>query len=146
MSKEIPLTQGMTAIVDDDDFDFLMQWKWYAKKSHSSWYACHTNNGQYPCTTQMHRLIMNAPDGYEVHHKNDNKLDNRKENLQLCTRLTHSLLHRKSGKYLGVQKSGNKWVVRITGFATEEDAARAYDSIMKILFGETTEYNFPPSK
>ncbi len=31
MAKKIPLTQGQAAIVDDDDFEFVNQWKWCAR-------------------------------------------------------------------------------------------------------------------
>jgi hypothetical protein len=32
MAKEIQLTQGKVAIVDDEDFERLMQWKWRVLK------------------------------------------------------------------------------------------------------------------
>lgn len=37
--KRIPLSKGKLAMVDDDDYDWLMQWKWYAHSAHGKWYA-----------------------------------------------------------------------------------------------------------
>lgn len=45
--------------------------------------------------TGEHRLVMGLPDGMVVHHINENKLDNRPENLQIMTRTDHIILHRK---------------------------------------------------
>jgi len=37
--KLIPLTKGKFAMVDDEDYDFLMQWKWCAAKNRNTFYA-----------------------------------------------------------------------------------------------------------
>ena len=39
MAKQIPLTQGYFATVDDEDYDFLSRWKWYARKDQKNFYA-----------------------------------------------------------------------------------------------------------
>jgi len=83
------LTNGKgEALVDDEDFQYLSQFKWcmqdkyYAKRYVSS----RTVNGKQSCKyMQMHREIMNAPDGVQIDHINHNKLDNRKENLRFAT-------------------------------------------------------------
>lgn len=95
--KEIPLTQGKLALVDDDDFASLNLHKWYAKKSHSQWYAVRKEGIRYktpkcrkkPKDTRknirMHNQIMQPEDGNVVHHKDENGLNNQKYNLQECT-------------------------------------------------------------
>ena len=47
-----------------------------------------------------------VPEGYEIHHKNRNKLDNRIENLKLVTRLEHKRFHS------GCIKFGDTWLKR----------------------------------
>lgn len=87
--KEIPLTRGMVAIVDDDDFERINKHKWYAcKKGKQSirWYARRNSRAVY-----MHNEIMTPPHGMEIDHINGNTLDNRKSNLRPVTRYQNSL-------------------------------------------------------
>lgn len=75
---------GATAAVkiDEEDIDKVICLQW------------HITTGGYVESTSgirlLHRLIMNAKEGEEVDHINGNKLDNRKENLRLCTREQNS--------------------------------------------------------
>ena len=93
--------------------------------------------------------------GYVIDHINRNKLDNRFENLRVITARENSYNRTKSissnNKYKGVIKRGNKFVASITkdgnrkeisGFDTEEDAARMYDMMAEELFGEFAGLNF----
>ena len=85
--KEISLTQNKVALVDDEDFEWLNQFKWYACWSGWVWYAIRKSpilDGK-RITILMHREIMNAPNGVPVDHRNSNGLDNRRENVRLCT-------------------------------------------------------------
>jgi len=92
---QIPLTQGKFAIVDIEDYEWLSEHKWFAKKTKSAsepngqYYAARsqrTKKSNAVKTIYMHREIMNCPDGKEVDHANNNKLDNRRENLRVCTK------------------------------------------------------------
>lgn len=87
--KQILLTKGKVTLVDNEDFDFLNQWKWNIS---TSGYA---NRSQYiklgvkkygSKVIRMHRLINNTPDGFFTDHINQNKLDNRKSNLRTVTK------------------------------------------------------------
>ena len=80
--KEIVLTQGQVALVDDEDFEKLNQFKWYAHSAGYNWYAARRNNRKF---VYMHRLIMNAQKDEEVDHINGNGLHNYKVNMRLCT-------------------------------------------------------------
>lgn len=82
----IPLSHGMSAIVDDDDFERLSQFKWsrLIDRSIGGFYASR-KVGANRTTSLMHREILNAPKGVIVDHINRNTLDNRKCNLRLVT-------------------------------------------------------------
>lgn len=79
--KEIPLTQGKVAIVDDEDYEWLMQWKWRYLIGSTNGRAVRSDkiNGRY-VTIYMHREIV--PGSKMVDHINKNSLDNRKINLR----------------------------------------------------------------
>lgn len=89
MAKEIQLTQGKVAIVDDDDFEYLSQWKWQAgrQKNIGSFYAVRTDKGGGKKNTiLMHRVVMKTPSNLQCDHIHHNTLDNRKSELRNCTR------------------------------------------------------------
>lgn len=87
--KEIPLTQGKVAIVDDEDYEALTKWKWCYHKNprNNSGYAVGNSRNQdgKRITIRMHRVILDTPPGYETDHVNGNGLDNRKDNLRVAT-------------------------------------------------------------
>jgi len=151
----IPLTQGKFAIVDADDYDRLATHKWYAYKSGFTYYAGR-RDAHRPII--MHRQIMNAPKGLLVDHINNNGLNNRKNNLRLCTKAQNTLNRRpvcnSASKYKGVcrYRRLNKWQAQIMyhgkrtylgRFVDEETAAIAYDRMAEKLFGEFAYLNFP---
>jgi hypothetical protein len=80
--KQIRLSKGLYALVDDDDFEWLSQWSWYA--SHESrgtkWYAIRREKG---VKIRMHVAIWvrhngPVPKKLVIDHVNHNSLDNRK--------------------------------------------------------------------
>lgn len=75
----IQLTQNKYAKVDDQDFDFLSQWKW----QYNGGYAIHSSRTN---RLSMHLLLLQAPEGKEIDHINRDKLDNRRSNLRIVTR------------------------------------------------------------
>lgn len=90
--KTIPLTFGQRVMVDASDYQYLSQWKWYAKwNSHThSYYA--GRNQKIPKKRRnihfsMSRVILGLERGDQRHaeHKNGNTLDNRRENLRFAT-------------------------------------------------------------
>ena len=84
--KEILLTQGKKAIVDDEDFEGLNRFNWYALRIKQKWYAVRNiriNNKQ--TLVCMHREILNVPNNLQGDHKDGDGLNNQKENLRLAT-------------------------------------------------------------
>ncbi len=150
-TKLIPLTQGKFAIVDDEDYDWLMQWNWYYKV-----YAARSKSKSHSAIL-MHRLIL---PGKMIDHKNGNELDNRKCNLRECTRAENSYNQKgqknSTSKYKGVhwiKKRGIWHACIINGLSTtflgsfrnEEDAAKAYNEAAIKYFGEFARLNIIPS-
>ncbi len=112
--KEIQLTQGQVALVDDEDYEHLNQWKWYAHKFKSTYYAGRTCRASgKPKTIKMHREIMKTPAGFLCDHKDHNGLNNQKCNLRNCTKSENNANGTSMGssKYLGVSyyKAAKKW-------------------------------------
>jgi len=156
-AKLIPLTQDKFAIVDADDYDRLCKYKWYAAKKRRNYYA------KRRCPhgiVAMHRVILNAPRGLVVDHINHNGLDNRKENLRLCTVAQNCRNARPCtrpnqwSKYKGVtfHKRRKHFMAAIRYnrkkyflgyFKNQIDAAKAYDKKARELFGEFAYLNFP---
>ena len=86
--KTIPLTNRPDQLVkvDDDDYDFLMRFKWFAKQSRWGFYACtNVRVKNRVLTFRMHRLIMRCFDDNTIDHINQKHYDNQKENLEIVT-------------------------------------------------------------
>lgn len=82
MTKSIPLSQGKITLVDDEDYEYLNQWKW----TYTEGYAFRMARiGSKRKHTKMHRVIMNTPGDMQTDHINGNGLDNRRANLRICT-------------------------------------------------------------
>ena len=121
--KEIELTQGQVALVDDEDYERLSQWKlWCALKRGRTFYAGRSgtrkNGKRY--VIHMHREILRLqPGDGEVDHINHNGLDNRRSNLRVVSHKINSRNRRKhkcnTSGYNGVvwEKKSKKWRARI---------------------------------
>lgn len=149
--KEIPLTQGKSALVDDEDYPRLSKPRWYAQKDGRTWYAgrhSQTDPAGNRHLILMHRAIIDLPKGMEIDHINGNGLDNRKENLRVVTkRQNQQNWHiRKTSKYPGVgwHKGKGRWQaqIRIKGkkthlgyFTDELEAATTYSVACAVLCG-----------
>ena len=155
MAKIILLTQGKETIVDDDIYEELSKYKWCFCGGKRQNYAIrhNGNNG----TVRMHRIIMQCKKGDIVDHLNGNGLDNRKENLRICTNsqnIQNSKRHKdNTSGYKGVcfHKLGKKWQASLSVngkrkhlglWNTKEDAARAYDISALKEYGDCAKINF----
>ena len=151
--KEIELTQNQVALVDDEDFEYLNQFRWHALKSRSTFYAVRKirliNRKQ--IAIRMHRQILNTPKGMETDHINHCGLDNRRANIRVCTASeNHMNSNSRKGstsKFKGVHwdKNSEKWRARIQYngenkhlgyFPSETEASLAYNKKALELFGE----------
>lgn len=158
MSRKIALTKGFFAWVDDNDFEYLNQWTWH----YSHGYAVRRiRDGKSKKTIIMHRLILNAPGDFQVDHINGNKLDNRKENLRVCSASQNKSnvdapstntsgykgvsFHKIAGRWRATIKINQK-SKHLGHFNDPKDAARAYDLAAIALFGDYARLNFNESR
>lgn len=159
-TKLIRLTQGMFAIVDEDDFERVSQYKWAVEKGKATYYASRgiTLNGK-NTSQKMHSFIIGCSDG-QIDHINGNGLHNYKSNLRKCSH-NQNMMNKKSyrnssSKFKGVvfrpknnnyqaRISLNKKSIHIGCFTNEIDAAKAYNSKAKELFGEFAKLNIIPN-
>lgn len=149
MSKEISLTMGYVAIVDDIDHARLSAYKWQASKRGANIYASTDIDRK---KVYMHRMILNAPADMTVDHISGNGLDNRRSNLRLATLSQNSANRRRmlpnaASKYRGVFLVSNKksWraqifyqgqTIYLGCFLTQWEAAQAYNEAAIKHFGE----------
>lgn len=110
--REIALTQGQVTLVDDEDYDFLMQWKWFAKRipkyPELTFHAMRAQTVPRRTTVSMHRVITNCPTGLVVDHINHNTLDNRRSNLRVCTNAENLANRRYPFNFAGGQQCGGR--------------------------------------
>jgi hypothetical protein len=159
MAREIELTRGMKALVDDDMYEELSRFKWRVRHSWSSWYAMrHGNNGK---SFDMHRVVLGLThgDGIQVDHIDGNGLNNQRSNLRICSN-TENQRNRRVGanntsgfKGVDFHKHSGTWRARISidgrrvflgAFDNSIDAARAYNKAAITCFGEFARLNEIP--
>lgn len=159
MCKEIPLSRGMVALVDDCDYERVSQYKWcidgngYVVRAESYY----VDGKRKRRKIMLHRFIMDAPQGFAVDHRQHDLLDNRRSNLRLATNQQNRANSRPNkncvSQYKGVtlRSKDLKWEahIRINGkrsflgaYLSETDAARAYDVAALTAWGEFAYLNF----
>ncbi len=156
--KRIPLTKGKFALVDDEDYKWLNQWKWHAfkQKTTNCWYARRIiNTYEERFSLGMHRDILKPKKENDCDHIDGNGLNNRRSNLRECTRSQNSQNQVStcgSSKYKGVcwDKDKKKWLasiywkgknVYLARTNNEEDSAIYYNVAAQFLFGEFARLN-----
>lgn len=106
--KEIKLTKGKSALVDDEDFDELNKYKWHFKTDGYAARNFRLYRGK-RTTIRMHQFILVPPTGMVTDHKDRNKLNNQKSNLRICTRSQNGMNRKKNingvSKFKGVSPS-----------------------------------------
>lgn len=151
MVKEIQLTQGKVALVDDEDYDLVSSYKWHAGKNRSGiWYA-------YTCMgnrqTAMHQLLTAF---VQTDHVDRDGLNNQRRNLRLCTTSQNGAnrgkqKNNRSG-FKGVcwNRTDHKWIAYIQcqrkwkylgSYDVPLHAAQVYNIAALALFGEFANLN-----
>jgi hypothetical protein len=156
--KEIQLTQGKVALVDDEDFEYLNQFRWFSNNMNGKFYV-----GRYITVSKykqirisMHRFIMKPEKGMVIDHLDRNPLNNQKNNLRICTqgenlRNKKIYANNKCG-FKGViwWERNSKWKAEIRHnkkkiylgyYKNINDAARAYNAAALKYHGEFANLN-----
>jgi hypothetical protein len=147
--KQIPLSQGLYALVDDEDYEALAVHKWHARKKPRTFYAARNSAGK--------KIFMHVALGYSrPDHRDGNGLNNQRHNLRPASKAQNAQnnprhLDNKSG-FKGVSPQGNRWQadIRVDGKnrylgcrALASEAAKLYDEAAVKHFGEYARVNFP---
>ena len=149
MPKEIELTQGYVAIVDDEDYERASQYSWRAMpRDNGDVYALRLTKERK--NQFLHHFILNTTKMCD--HKDRNALNNQKDNLRICTHQQNCANRGPRQNFLGYKgvtliRSG-RFMARIKGkslgtFDTPEEAARAFDKYAYEQDGEFAYLNFP---
>lgn len=141
---------GHPFLADNEDYGIKLAKTWYR---HPMGYLTDGKQGRF------HREVMQAEKGQHVDHINGNIADNRKQNLRICTHADNMRNRRLIGKnnksgYKGVSwsKVSNKWIALINYnkkckylgvYHCKIEAAKAYDSAARRLFGQYAKCNLP---
>ena len=157
ITRQIPLTRGLVAVVDKVDYDVAFAaGPWNAHPDRRTFYAQKTLHlpGR-DTSVRLHSLLTGWP---LVDHINGDGLDNRRANLRRATHAQNqanqrrSLANRSGFKGVSFYQRHGQWqsVIQIGGrkrhlgyFPTPRDAARAYDAAAIEAWGEYARLNFP---
>ena len=126
--KRIPLTQGKYALVDDEDYERLNQYKWQVRKHRHTFYAQRStsNNGRRKTIQMHHEIIGHPPENLETDHKDGKGLNNQRNNLRHVTGRQNMQNQKnrknKTSQYPGVgwHKLRQKWRARIVVSGVEK--------------------------
>ena len=155
-ARWIQLTRGKFVLVDEEDFEHLSAHNW---NYNSGGYAVRDDlSGSVEI---LHCVVACVPSSRQVDHRNGNRLDCRKSNLRSATQQQNTWNRRKTtrhctSKYKGVSlRENGTWRSSITKdravhflgyYATDHEAAVAYDCAAIHHFGEFAKTNFDWSK
>lgn len=159
-AKWLTLGNGIFTLVDNDVYEWANLFKWYlgagrASKPNSRYAVRSRPCGEKPHLVYLHREITGASPGQEVDHINENKLDNRRENLRVCTARENIINKSKTvnpSGYRGVFRKDPGWMACISDhgkrrylgfFMDPAGAARAYDDAARQIQGDFACLNFP---
>lgn len=159
--KQVPISNTeLFALVDDEDFERVSQFKWHLRSGYPWRTIYHVvNKKRVYRAISLHRFVLGLPPNRPyVDHKDKNKLNCQKHNLRICTQSQNlgntGLFRNNTSGYKGVSfyRRYNKWTAHINKngkkffigyFKCPIAAAKAYDHEASVHFGEFAHLNFP---
>lgn len=117
--KSVFTNSGVEILVDDEVYPWASQFTWYVTDTGYAYRSVQVGKKKSK-NIRMHRELVSAPAGSDVDHINGNRVDNRKENLRICSRSDNlkNKTQRRSDNRSGVtgvywHKQCQKWTVQI---------------------------------
>lgn len=153
--KCIPLTRGLSALIDDVDFELVSKHRWHARAVKNRSYASSKINGK---NVSLHAYLLTPPQNSDIDHIDGNGLNNQRFNLRICSHMenmANQKQHRDSkSPYKGIWRAQHcdRWAVQLVYrgrklylglFKDPIEAAKAYDLKAKELHGSFARLNFP---
>lgn len=167
----LDIGKGYKTQVSDADYDAIKKDKWRCERSGNSLSVIKLSreviapNKRIYRRVYLSRFLLQCPKGLVVDHINGDRLDNRRENLRICTGAQNSKNRRKASNntsgYKGVYFRKNwknrvnkkkRWTaiiivdqkrINLGDYLTAEEGGKAYDRAAKRYFGEFAKLNFP---
>ncbi len=140
--KEIKLTQGKVALIDDIDFDSVSKFRWYYNRGYAVRQPQMVNSIRRG-KIALHRFILGSKESNSTDHINGNTLDNRRKNLRFVTVMQNSWNNKSKG--ITFHKRDKKWQARIQVdgnriqlgyFPNKKMASISYKLATKKYYGE----------
>ena len=150
MIKIIKLKKGRQTIIDSKDWNKVKHLHWLYGIG-NVYVGANIGGRKNHKQILLHRFIMDTPKGFHTDHINGDRLDNRRENLRICTPNQNQFNSRKwkkkSSKFKGVSwykrdkcwrayVNKNRQQFHLGYFQSEKDAGEAYNKKAKELFGK----------
>lgn len=144
-------------LISREDIKYVTKFKWYLNaNNYPATYGTIDRNLRFSRPKPLHRLLFTMLEkNMVVDHINRNKLDNRRENLRICTQKQNSYNRTKNknskSNFKGVRKNKKSYTAIVTkdnktysinGIKTEKEAAKVYDMMAEELFGQYAGKNF----
>jgi len=137
---KIYLNGNYTILIDTKDYPLVKDVTWRIHNSRGVLYARGWNGKK---LIFLHRILIGIPPkGYDIDHINQNSLDNRRENLRICTHAENcqnaklSKINKSGYRGVSWNNTNKNWRVRLTARPTIEvgsfhtliEAVNAYDA------------------
>lgn len=141
---------GVEILIDDEDFHLITDFNWWKRYKNGTYFISATEESGKSKFFALHRIILNAPRGMQVDHINGNTLDNRKENLRICTpdqnqqnrKMRKDCSSGSKGVYYNKKTdryesriAANKKRLFLGSFKTKDEAEQAYVKASRSLYG-----------
>lgn len=151
--KLLPLSYDKFTMIDDEDFEYFNQFRWYYDIGNYAYRRIKTKK------IWLHRALMKSSKDFVIDHIDGNGLNNQKSNLRICTHQQNIMNRNKNignNKYRGIYTypyNPNRWcvslkrrinnkIIRYRGSTTsEESAILLYNQKAKEFYGEFAKLN-----